>query len=303
MQGTLEWLKERQKGIGGSDVAAILGLNPFQSALDIYEQKIAENPIQIEENLKMKAGKRMENIIAKWYAEENNRKIQRRNDIIWHKEIPYLFVSLDRMIVMDKELTPGVLECKNTTSEYYKNWDPMPDYIMTQVQHELDVTGWSWAIVAALVDGWDFKEIPVAPDLKFIQKKNEKLESFWYDNVLKRIPPEPMSESDIKKLYPEIKTGQTLEVSEYAYNQSRNLIDVKNQIKELEEKEKAMTLDLKILLKNYEIATYQNKPIFTWKQSKAKTVVNDEKLKKLYPDVAEKVTDIVPGARIFLVKK
>ena len=36
-----EWLKARRSGIGGSDVAAILGLNRYKSALDIYNDKIS----------------------------------------------------------------------------------------------------------------------------------------------------------------------------------------------------------------------------------------------------------------------
>ena len=302
MQGSEQWLRERQKGIGGSDVATILGLNKFSTALDVYEQKIAENPIEIEENPKMRAGKRMEATIAKWYAEENGRKIQRRNDMVWHKTIPYLFVSLDRIIVMQDEMTPGILECKNTTSLYYKSWDPLSDYVMMQVQHQLDVTGWAWAIVAVLVDGWDFKLIPVEPDPKLIAEKNKILANFWNNNVLKRIPPEPMSEEDIKKLYPQVKTGEVLEVTEEAYYQSRRLIEVKDKIKVLEEEEKDLSLSLKLLFKDKEIATYKGKTVFTWKQQKSHDDIDKSVLKNLYPNAYEACKITVPGNRPLLLK-
>lgn len=42
----LEWLKNRQTGIGGSDVAAILGLSKWKTPLDVYNDKIAENPVE-----------------------------------------------------------------------------------------------------------------------------------------------------------------------------------------------------------------------------------------------------------------
>jgi putative phage-type endonuclease len=268
MQGTEQWLRERQQGIGGSDVAAILGLNKFSTALDVYEQKIAENPIEIEENPKMTSGKWAEPMIATRFAKENNRKVARRNDIIWHKTIPYLFVSLDRMIVMQDEMTPGILECKNTTSRNFQSWDPLSDYVMMQVQHQLDVTGWSWAIVAVLVDGWDFRLIPVEPDPKLIAEKNKILGNFWTNNVLKRIPPEPMSEEDIKKLYPQVQAGEALEVTEEAYNSSRRLIEVKDKIKVLKEQETDLSLSLKLLLKDKEIGMYKGKTIFAWKHQK-----------------------------------
>ena len=34
-----EWLKERTKGIGGSDVATVLGLNPYKTPLELWEEK------------------------------------------------------------------------------------------------------------------------------------------------------------------------------------------------------------------------------------------------------------------------
>lgn len=42
----LEWLKTRQTGIGGSDVAAILGLSKWKTPLDVYNDKIAEPPLK-----------------------------------------------------------------------------------------------------------------------------------------------------------------------------------------------------------------------------------------------------------------
>ena len=42
MTNRIEWLKARQKGIGGADVAAILGINPYRTPLDIYREKTTE---------------------------------------------------------------------------------------------------------------------------------------------------------------------------------------------------------------------------------------------------------------------
>ena len=38
-----EWLKERTKGIGGSDVSTILGLNPYKTPLQLWEEKTGKS--------------------------------------------------------------------------------------------------------------------------------------------------------------------------------------------------------------------------------------------------------------------
>ena len=304
MQGTLEWLKERQKGIGSSDVAAILGLIPqWKTPLDVYIEKTSPEPIQSLENRKMTVGKKIESFIAKLFCDETGYKVMKRNDIVWHKEIPYLFASLDRVIQkpIDKN-TSGVLEIKNTTSQTADKWeDGISDYYMVQIQHQLDVTGYEWGYFAVLVDGWDLRNIPVYPDKELIEIKNERLAKFWLDHVEKRIPPEPITESDIKRLYPKSIEGG-VNLSDENYQKLLELKIIKEKIKELENKENEITTQLKLILGQYDTGIYNNEVVITWKTTKPIKRLDSERLKKSLPDIYNQFIKESEPNRIFKIK-
>jgi putative phage-type endonuclease len=83
-----EWLAARRTGIGGSDIAAILGLSPWRTPLDVYRDKVdgAEQP----ETEAMRWGRLLEDVIAREYAVRAGVRIQRaiasgqlRLSIVW----------------------------------------------------------------------------------------------------------------------------------------------------------------------------------------------------------------------------
>jgi len=305
MQGTIEWLKERQKGIGSSDVAAILGLIPqWKTPLDVYIEKTSPEPIQSLENRKMTVGKKIESFIAKLFCDETGYKVMKRNDIVWHKEIPYLFASLDRVIQKppDKN-TSGVLEIKNTTSQTADKWeDGISDYYMVQIQHQLDVTGYEWGYFAVLVDGWDLRNIPVYPDKELIEIKNERLAKFWKDHVEKRIPPEPITEKDIKTLYPKTNPNEVIEITDENYNKLIELKLIKEKIKELEQKQEDLELQIKLLLQDKEILTYKGNIVLTWKQYDPVERFDSKSFKEKYPDLYKEFIKIGEPQRKFISK-
>ena len=68
MTERIEWLKARQTGIGGSDVAAILGLSKWKTPLDVYNDKIADTPSE-ESNPSIEWGNRLEPVIRQKYSD------------------------------------------------------------------------------------------------------------------------------------------------------------------------------------------------------------------------------------------
>jgi len=114
MSLTTEQLLERRKGIGGSDVAAILGLSQWKTPIDVYNEKVNnEYPIATP---RMRWGIRLENAIATEYKEQTGRKIRKCHKIIRHKKYPFLLGNIDRVIISGNGYGPGILEIK-TASE------------------------------------------------------------------------------------------------------------------------------------------------------------------------------------------
>ena len=198
MQSTLtmtrdEWLAERRKGIGGSDAAAILGMNPWRSPLAVYMDKLGIAP-DAPDNEAIRQGNDLEDYVARRFVEameaSNTRKAVRRcNRILRHPEYDWMLANIDRDVVGED----AGLECK-TTSPYNKTaFDqgdvPAPHY--WQCQHYMAVTGASHWYLAILVHGKSFHVFDITRNDEHIARLIEAERAFWFDNVLAGVPPLP----------------------------------------------------------------------------------------------------------------
>lgn len=73
-----EWLTYRKKGIGGSDAGAVCGLNPYRTAIQVYQDKISEE-IEELDNEAMRQGREFEDYVAKRFMEATGKKVRRAN--------------------------------------------------------------------------------------------------------------------------------------------------------------------------------------------------------------------------------
>lgn len=182
-----KWHELRGIGIGGSDIGAILGVNKYKSAIDIYIDK-TEGKKQ-DGNRFTHFGHKLEKVVFE--------EFQERHSNMKCYTVPYTIqrgvcvANVDGMVhdpVKDKY---GVLELK-TTSAYNKDeWtgDTVPQSYYAQVQHYLYVTGLSFAYIACLVGGNDYKEFYIERSLEDIDYIQEKATDFWKNHVMKKVPP------------------------------------------------------------------------------------------------------------------
>ncbi|HHV61116.1 MAG TPA: hypothetical protein GXX51_00520 [Firmicutes bacterium] len=209
-----EWLALRRRGIGGSDAAAVAGLNPYKSPVMVWLEKTGQ--IEPEETTNEAAywGQMLEDLVAKEFSLRTGLKVQRRNAILQHPEHPFMIANLDRIII-DKKHGNGVLECK-TASEYLKgSWadDRIPDSYMIQIQHYLAVTGLQYGYIAVLIGGNKFLYKRIERDEEIISYLIKIEQDFWR-LVEAGTPPafdgSPASTELLKKLYPEGKPEEIL---------------------------------------------------------------------------------------------
>lgn len=186
-----QWLELRRKGIGGSDAAAIVGLNPYKSALSVYYDKLGVLPEQ-EENEQMRQGRDFEDTVAKRFEEATGKKVRRENAIIYHNDYDYIFANVDRIVVKER----AGLECKTTSvwnRSDFKNGN-YPETYYAQCLHYMMVTGLKKWYLAVLVlsQGFYWFEIDgqdplVKADMDALLEQEI---SFWNEHVLKGNPPE-----------------------------------------------------------------------------------------------------------------
>ena len=184
-----EWLEHRRNTIGGSDAAALLGLNKWSSPLSVYMEKKGITPPK-PDNLAMRLGREFEDVVAKLFEEQTGKKARRKNAILYNPDIPFAHANVDRLIVGEN----AVLECK-TTSELnlhsFKNGE-YPNRFYVQVLHYMMVGGYERGYLAVLVGNHQFLVYTIERDEEEIATLRAVEEAFYNDHLLPSIPPEPI---------------------------------------------------------------------------------------------------------------
>lgn len=145
-----DWLRYRKCGITGTDAGAILGLNPYRSAFQVYHDKISDTFENID-NEAMRQGRDLEDYVAQRFTEATGLKVRRANAIYQSEEHPLLLADFDRLIVGQK----AGLECKTVSPFSADKWadGKIPAHYMAQVNHYLAVSGFDCWYIAALISG------------------------------------------------------------------------------------------------------------------------------------------------------
>ena len=203
---TEEWLRWRQKGIGGSDVAPILGISKWSSAIDIWLSKTNQKRDEVVENEAMTWGKILEPVIRDRFREVTGRKVIEVHAILQNEEHPFMIADIDGLTTDDSG-EPAILECKCVSEFKRSEWETdIPVYYRTQVEHYLAVTGLSIAYVAALIGGNTFVIREVHAD-KEMQAMLVAVEADFWRKVVNMERPEPDASDACKNLLDSIYRG------------------------------------------------------------------------------------------------
>ncbi|SJZ38291.1 YqaJ viral recombinase family protein [Garciella nitratireducens] len=285
--GHEEWLSYRRLGCGGSDAAAIAGVNPWKSPISVYFEKIGEAP-EIEENERMYWGNVLEDVVAKEFAKRTGFKVQRRNAMYQHKEHEFMLANVDRVYIKDGHVA-GILECK-TTNEYSKDqWedDKIPNHYYLQVQHYLAVTGFQEAYIAALIGGNKFVYKKINRDEELIEYLI-KIEADFWKMVQDKTPPAMDGSSDadniLSYLYPESEPEKEIHLDTLE-DKLKDLERIKADIKELDKQKKEIEQTIKNEMEDAEIAHIGERKV-TWK-TVISNRIDSKKLKKEKPEIYE----------------
>lgn len=191
-----EWRRFRREGIGGSDVASIIGLSPWRTPLELWMDKTGRTEDEEPSSEPMYWGNAIEGVVADRFAEEHiDCKVKRVNATLVLNENERHRANLDRMVILPNG-KPAVLEIKTASSYKAGDWsDGVPDYYLTQVQWYLYVTGWDKAFVAVLIGGNDYREFEVDRDDEEIGRLVSAVNVFLEENVDEGVQPEVIGTS------------------------------------------------------------------------------------------------------------
>ncbi len=285
-----EWIYKRNSldGIGCSDIATALDLNPFKSAFDLAYKKL--NNIAEPENSAMKAGRIQEAVIAMRFQDDMERRVRKDNKIRLHPDFDFIFGDIDRIIMPTKTDDRGVLECKNTTSLFYRQYQNtelgVPEWWYVQLQCYLSF-GFKFGFVAAQVDGRDMDYNRFEYDQELIDIIVPQIKAFL-NNLKNGIMPEPRKLDDIKRAFPKSVTKKTMEASELLAEKVKAYDETKAKIKILEGARDDLEIQIKAEMGDAEILSSNGEIIKTWKSSAEYFKFNEKEFKEYYPELHDK---------------
>ena len=301
-----EWLRHRQGGIGSSEVATIVGLNPWETPYQLWRRKLGLDPAK-DETFAMKAGHYLEDAVAQFWHDETGREIIKRSAGDWliaNKERPYLQVSPDRTYwlagMTKNNANKGILECKTTQMQI--DAEDLPKHWFCQVQYQLGVAELEHGSLAWLCSGREFgyKDLDFVPD--FFAWLVEEVDRFWTDNILGKQEPSAQSVQDILLKYSRHTDGKVAEVDEDVFNAYSELKEVKEQAAALKEKQTALEERLKFAFGDAEAISYGGQTLATWKAPKPGTKFDEKGFVAANPELAKQYMIPTQGARRLLLK-
>lgn len=301
-----QWLEARKDGIGASEVATVVGLNPYETPLELWRRKVGIDPPK-DENAAMRRGHYCEDAVAQWWAHETGRDIIQASAVDFmfvDREKDYLRVSPDRTFWLPNmarnDDNKGILECKTTNMKV--DPDDLPKWWFCQLQMNLGVAGYSHGSIAWLGFGFEFgyMDIEFVPD--FYNMLVEAVTKFWTVNVMQRIEPEPVNVKDFLSKYNKHVDGKVVEVSDEVLDAYHELKEVKREMSELDERKTGLEDTLKMAFGDAEAIAYDGATLATWKAAKDSVKFDEKAFKAAHPDEWDKYAKTVQGSRRFLLK-
>jgi putative phage-type endonuclease len=158
--GSEEWhnLRNEDAAIGGSDIGAIAGLSPWESAITKWAKKTKQIPDNLEPNMSMRLGNKLETPILEIFAEEHPDYEIFTTGTWAHKEFSWQRANPDALY-RKPDGTWGIIEVK-FSRDY---WSEVPQHYRAQVLWYMNVFAIQEAVLVALA-GSSYQEFEVEWD-------------------------------------------------------------------------------------------------------------------------------------------
>lgn len=195
----------RAKGLGGSEIAAVVGISPFDGAIDVWMRKTGRAPPK-EETEDMRRGKHLGPAIVEWYADEHGHTVTHYGK----EEKTHVHQVHSVCIATPDGIADGEIVVEAKSPRRGEDWGPsgtddMPDYYIPQVVWEMAATGLRQADVVALIYG-ELRVYRIEWSDELFGVLLEEAERFWRDHVVTDKPPPISASKDpeklLRKMYP-----------------------------------------------------------------------------------------------------
>ena len=266
-----DWEKLRSTTIGGSDAAAILGMNPHKSPYALWAEKTGKViPEDVSQKEAVRLGTDLEEYVARRFTEATGKKVRRENYTVFRDDMPYAHANYDRIVIGER----AGLEIKTTNVlnlKKFKNGEYPANYYV-QCCHYLLVSGLDRWYLAVLVLGVGFKVFTIERDEAELSALKMAEENFWYQ-VQNDLPPEidgmDSTIDALNETFPVSDPDTEMDLTGCAVDLAI-LDECTQQIKALEEKKAAAQARIMEAMGTAERGGYGSYRV-TWKSQKRQT--------------------------------
>lgn len=294
-----EWLRLRKTGLGGSDAGAVCGMNPYSGSMKVFRDKMCEE-IEEQDSEVLRQGRDLEDYVAQRFMEASGLKVRRSNYMYRSKEYPFMIADVDRLVAGED----AGLECKTVSAYNADKWKDgnIPLHYIIQCYHYMAVLNKKvWYIAAVILgQGFIWKKLVWDDSLIAAVVKIEK--DFWNRYVRNGIMPSPdgskVCDKIIAKYFSHAEKQRSMELVGFDEKLKRR-DEILGMIAELETEQKRIEQEVKLLMKENELAV-SGKYHVSW-SSVDTARLDTKRLRQEKPEVYQDYTKI-SSSRRFIVK-
>lgn len=323
-----EFLARRRAGIGGSDIAALLGMSPYKTPLQLWMEKTGRDVTKPDADAqeRMHWGVVLEDVVARHYAERCGVKVQRINAQLRYPSCPVAVMNADRFV-----LEPGkrarwddeagrvlgaskILEVKtaHALAQNSAEWgsagtDEVPQHYWTQCTWYMGIAGIEVADLAVLFGGQRFVTYTIALDRTLFDDMVTEADAWWQRHIVADVPPPATTEDDARRLWQSHVAGREKIVCAIVADAVQQYSETKAQISALEKEAQELRDIITCEFEDAEAISYMGRKLATWKQNRASSKTDwrsafEEAAASMNPEVAALIRDhhttTTEGARV-----
>lgn len=277
------WLRLRKSGIGGSDAGAICGVNPYGSAMKVFQDKTSES-VEEQDNEAIRIGHDLEDYVAQRFTEATGLKVRKSNFMYRSKEHPFMIADVDRLVAGED----AGLECKTASAYNADKWADgnIPLHYVLQCYHYMAVTGKRTWYIAVIILGREFTYRRLEWDEELINGLVSIEENFWNGHVMKGIMPPPdgskACDEVIAQYFHTARKDSAVKLVGFDEKLKRRE-EILRYISELQAEQKQIEQEVKLLMKENEYAVSECFRV-SWKNIDS-TMLDTKRIKSERPEI------------------
>ncbi|MEW2068466.1 lambda-exonuclease family protein [Streptomyces sp. NPDC007346] len=288
-----QWHAVRRSGIGGSDVAAILGLDKWRGPRHVFEAKHGRDVEGDSEA--MEFGRELEDVIARSFSRRSGVEIVTPPGTLVHTEHAWMLANVDRYALDETGAVVAPVECKNRSEYQADDWeDGVPDSPAIQAHWYMAVGGWDYAWVTALIGGNRLRYHRLERDEELIGYLTEHCGTWYQKHVVEGFPPPADGLEATKDLLGRLWTAKPDDIVDVdrarAIELRADRARLKAEIKALDTALTTVENEMRLANEAAEVAKVGNAVAWSWKQNGNFAA---KKFREAHPELAAELTRVV----------